>query len=133
VKSRLLFPSAALAVLLGVSGCGYSFYSPSAHGERIREKERILGERNRELADIDRGLATNRTTERTLRTRIATNQAAIARHRSRPTQTEMKSPELQRLDQESVILRTDLVETQGRISELEAEQTRLRKELMSAN
>ena len=119
-----------LAVALSSSGCGNSFYSPSGHEARIREKERMLGRRNWELANIKGDLSGKRAKSNTLNSRIRANEADIARLRALPSPPETNVAELERLNQEGVRLRADLSATQERISHLEFEQTRLRKELL---
>jgi peptidoglycan hydrolase CwlO-like protein len=127
------FIAITLAVALSGSGCGNSFYSPSGHETRIQGKEKILAQRNSELASMEDDLAGKRAKANTLNSRIRANEADIARLGARPAAPEVNASELERLNREGATLRSDLFETQSRIRELEAEQTKLRKEMLHTN
>ena len=133
MKRPTYFTAFAFVVALSCAGCGNSFYSPSQHEARIQNKENILGQRTSELASLEGDLAGKRAKANTLNSRIRANEADIARLGARPAAPEVNASELERLNREGATLRSDLIETQGRIRELEAEQTKLRKEILNTN
>jgi peptidoglycan hydrolase CwlO-like protein len=130
MKRPKYFTAFAFVVALSGVGCGNSFYSPSGHEDRIQYKEWILEQRTSELESLERDLADKHAKATMLNSRIRANEAAISRLGARPAASEINAAELERLNREGAILRSDLFETQGRIRQLEAEQIRLRSELL---